>query len=44
MADPIDFSAMFNASRLADVALRTCLIYFGLLLALRIAASARLAK
>ncbi|HEV3238102.1 MAG TPA: YetF domain-containing protein [Gemmataceae bacterium] len=37
MADPIDFSAMFNASRLADVALRTCLIYFGLLLALRIA-------
>lgn len=33
----IDFSAMFDITRIADVALRTCLIYFGLLLALRIA-------
>jgi uncharacterized membrane protein YcaP (DUF421 family) len=33
----VDWSAMFDPTRLADVALRTFLIYFGLLLALRIA-------
>src|SRR5947209_9942152 len=33
----LDVSAMFDPSRVADVALRTMVIYFGLLLALRVA-------
>src|SRR5436305_3084254 len=37
MASLLDVSAMFDPSRVADVALRTIVIYFGLLLALRVA-------
>ncbi len=37
MVSQLDLSAMFDPSRVIDVALRTMIIYFGLLLALRIA-------
>src|SRR5436305_10365554 len=37
MASLLDVSAMFDPSRVADVALRTIVIYFGLLLGMRVA-------